>query len=200
MVGVAIPEEVELLARKETWVLWDLQVHQDKLELLEVPVYRVLKEDLVLLEIGAEQDYLGYRARREKKDHRAHLALLEILVHKAEVEDEVILVLMAPQDLLVLSDLRVLQVHEVLLELMEYQAKREQQGPQERMDKMERRVIRELLVFAVSQDNKVLRDPLANQEWQVEMAKVEHLETQGLMENQEPLDLRDHRVHLVQMD
>lgn len=51
---MAAQEEAEVLERKETWVHSVHQVHLDKLEHLEVLVYLVLKDKLVLLEIGVE--------------------------------------------------------------------------------------------------------------------------------------------------
>lgn len=54
MEEMATQEEVEHLEPKETWVLSEPRVQQDRLVLLEVPVCPELKDSLVLLETGVD--------------------------------------------------------------------------------------------------------------------------------------------------
>lgn len=62
-------------------------------------------------------------------------------------------------------DPQVLVVAVGLQGMMEILAERELQDLLERMDEMDSRVTREVLVFVVNLDNLVLRDLLDNQEW-----------------------------------
>lgn len=99
LAGMDQQEEVAAPERKEEWVLKGHLALQVKLELQELLECLELREDLVLLETGVDQDLLDYKERKVKKAPRARLVNLALLDLQAGVENGVQLEQMGHRDL-----------------------------------------------------------------------------------------------------